>query len=191
MRALLVALSLFFALPASAQVLYKLIDREGRVTYTDKEPKGFDGKVVRIEPPDTASNVVPGARPPEAVKAPPAGAEGMAEGRRRTRDELEKKLRAAQDRAEAARKAMADDSEPRPDEMQVVQRRYPPLASGQSPPRPNCFPSVDPNGAASLICPQQVPQEGYYERRRKLEEDLRAAEEELAAAERAYRRGTD
>lgn len=190
MRALLPVLALLVAFPVPAQVLYKLIAPDGRVTYTDKEPKGFDGKVIRIEP-DTGSNVVPSARPAETATRPAAVPGGIGEDRRKAREDLEKKLRAAQARVEAARKAVAEDGEPRPDEMQTVQRRYPPLQSGQNPPRPNCFASVDPNGAASLICPQIVPQEGYYERRRQLEEALRAAEEELTLAERAYRRGTD
>jgi hypothetical protein len=190
LRSLLVAFVLAAALPATAQVLYKLIDREGRVTYTDKEPKGFDGRVIRIEP-DTDSNVLPSAKPAERATRPSAAPEGIAEGRRKAREDLGRKLRAAEARVEAARKALAEDGEPRPDEMQTVQRRYPPLQSGQNPPRPNCFSSVDPNGKPSLVCPQQVPQEGYYERRRQLEEALRLAEEELAAAEQAYRRGTD
>lgn len=190
MRPLLLLLALLVAFPVPAQVLYKLIAPDGRVTYTDKEPKGFEGKVIRIEP-DTGSNVVPSAKGTETAVRPAAVPGGIGEERRKAREGLEKKLRAAEARLDAARKAMAEDGEPRPDEMQTVQRRYPPLQSGQNPPRPNCFSSVDPNGKASLVCPQQVPQEGYYERRRQLEEALRAAEEELAAAEQAYRRGTD
>lgn len=42
-----------------------------------------------------------------------------------------------------------------------------------------------------LNCPTRVPNDAYYERQKKLEEELKAAEEELAEAERAYRRGTD
>ena len=34
---------------APAQTLYKLIDRNGKVTYSNEEPKNFDGKVIRIE----------------------------------------------------------------------------------------------------------------------------------------------
>lgn len=174
---------------AGAQVLYKLVDPQGRVTYSDREPKNFDGKVIRLEP-DVASNVVPSAK---AGESPAKGAPkpGLAETRRATREDLEKKLRAAQSRYEAARKAKEDGASPAPGEMQVVQRRYAPLAAGQAPPRPNCFPSVDPNGASLLICPMQVPQEAYFDRLKKLDEELARAEEELQLAERAYRRGTD
>lgn len=189
-RALALAWVLALASPAAAQVLYKLTDRQGRVTYADFVPKNFDGTVVRIEP-DASSNVLPSGPAPEAGAASPAPATGVAEDRRRKRDELEKKLRAAQARVEAARKAKELGEEPQPGEMQVVQRRHAPLKRGESPPRPNCFSAVDPNGVASLICPQQVPLDSYYERQRKLDEELRLAEEALAEAERAYRRGTD
>lgn len=188
MRALALALAAAVALPASAQALYKLIDRKGRVTYSDSEPKGFDGTVIRLEP-DTAANVLPGARNdgPGAVKQ---GA-GMAEERRRVREELERKLRAAQARVDAAKKAKDEGREPSNEEWQTIQRRHPPLRSGQSPPNPNCFAVRDANGADVLHCPTRVPQEAYYERQRKLAEELERAEEELALAERAYRRGTD
>ena len=33
-----------FALGASAQTLYKLIDRNGKVTYAEKPPKDFDAE---------------------------------------------------------------------------------------------------------------------------------------------------
>lgn len=187
--ALALALALALSLPAAAQVVYKLTDRKGRVTYSDSAPRDFDGTVERIEP-DTSSNVLPGSRAPDGAKAPAAPA-GVAEGRRQKREELEKRLRAAQARVEAARKAKELGEEPQADEVQVVQRRLPPLKRGEKPPRPNCISSVDPHGAASLICPHTVPGEAYYERRRKADEELRLAEEELAEAERAYRRGTD
>ncbi len=189
-RAFVVAFTLAVAMPAAAQVLYKLTDRQGRVTYSDSVPKNYDGTVQRIEPPDPVSNVLPSGKPPEAQKAP-AAATGMAGDRRQKRDELERRLRAAQARVEAAKKAVELGEEPQPGEMQTVQRRHAPLKRGESPPRPNCFEAVDPNGVASLICPQQVPQDAYYERRRKLDEELRLAERELEEAERAYRRGTD
>ncbi len=189
LQALALALALAVAVPAPAQVLYKLTDRQGRVTYSDSVPKNYDGTVVRIES-DTYSNVLPASRAQEAPAAP-AAPTGVAQDRRQKRDELEKKLRAAQAKVEAARKAVELGEAPQDGEMQTVQRRHPPLKRGESAPRPNCFQSVDPNGFASLICPQQVPRDSYYERRRKLDEELRLAEEELAVAEREYRRGTD
>jgi hypothetical protein len=134
--------------------------------------------------------VIPSKKAAEGAARPDAKP-GMAETRRQSREEFDRKLRAAQARVEAARKAKEDGASPKPEEMQAIQRRYPPLAQGQAPPRPNCFPSVDPNGVASLICPLMVPQDAYFERLAKLDAELKSAEEELHAAEQAYRRGTD
>jgi hypothetical protein len=189
-RALLFALAAAVALPAPAQVLYKLVDRQGRVTYSDSVPKNYEGQVTRIEPPDAVSNVVNSGKQVEA--APKAGSPpGMAETRRRTREELEAKLRAAQAKVEAARKAKAEGGDPQVDEMQTIQHRRAPLASGEQPPNANCFTATDPNGTAFLNCPTRIPDGSYYERQKKLDDDLKRAEEELALAERAYRRGTD
>ena len=38
-----------FAGAAGAETLYKLIDKQGRVTYTQDKPKDFDGQVVPVE----------------------------------------------------------------------------------------------------------------------------------------------
>ena len=188
-RALVLALAAAVAVPAAAQVLYKLTDRQGRVTYSDRAPKDFDGTVVRLEP-DPAANVVPSAKT-EAPSRPANAPSEWAENRRRTRAELEKRLRAAQARVEAAQKARAEGGEPLPEELQTIQRHGPPLKAGQQPPNPNCFVSRFPNGDASLNCPSRVPHDAFYERQKKLDEELASAEEELALAERAYRRGTD
>ena len=45
----LVFAALCAASAASAQTMYKLIDKNGKVTYSNEEPKDFDGKVIRIE----------------------------------------------------------------------------------------------------------------------------------------------
>jgi multidrug resistance efflux pump len=189
LAALLLACGVLLAAPAAAQVLYKLVDKNGRVTYSDREPKGYEGTVTRIEQ-DTAPTSLPPSKPVEAKKRE-SSSPGIAESRRSSREALDKKVREAQAKVDAARKARDEGGDPRADELQTVQHRYPPLRSGEAPPRANCFNAVDPNGAATLNCPTQVPQESYYERRKKLEDAVRDAEAELAAAERAYRRGTD
>lgn len=188
-RACLVALAAAVALPVSAQVLYKLIDRQGRVTYSDRQPKDFDGTVIRIET-DAATNAVPSTKAADTPTRA-GGESAWSEARRRNRDELEQKLRAAQDRAEAARKAKEEGGEPLPEELQTIQHHGAPPKAGEQPPNPNCFASTAPNGTASLNCPSRVPGEAYYERQKKLSDDLAKAEEALTLAERAYRRGTD
>ena len=41
--------ALIAASPGAAQTVYKLIDRNGKVTYSEEPPKDFDGKVIRID----------------------------------------------------------------------------------------------------------------------------------------------
>lgn len=175
--------------PPPAQVLYKLIAKDGKITYSDHAPKNFDGQVIRLEP-DTGSNVIPSNRPPARA---PSATTGSSYGADRTanREALQKALRAAQDKAEAARQAKADGADPGPDEMQMTQRRYAPLKPGQEPPRSNCRNSTDAEGRPFLLCATQVPGDAYYDRQKRLDAELEKALQELADAERAYRRGAD
>ena len=187
--ALVLALAFSGSALAEGQVLYKLIDRKGRVTYVDTEPKNFDGEVIRVET-DNAANLVPGLSPSERSSAAAQAREGPSL-RKEARAELEKRLRAAQEKVEAARRAKAAGEDPQPDEMQTIQKRFPALAQGQAAPGPNCMSLVDPHGTAFLSCPSRVPGEDYYARQKALDDWLKQAEEELVLAERAYRRGTD
>ena len=194
--AALVALQ--FAGLAQAQVLYKWIDADGKVQYSDRPPKDPKGPVTRIEP-DVHPAPVPAAKaPPAPAAAEPAKApavpEEMAVKRRAVRAALEKRLIAARDNLESAKRALADASAPEPDERQVVQQQ---MKAGQggmhglSAKRSNCRPVVDKNGKAGVMCPALLPNEAYFERIAKLEESVRKAEEELEDAERAWRRGVD
>ena len=45
--------------------------------------------------------------------------------------------------------------------------------------------------AAGAVCPALIPNDAYYERQKQLEDAVKKAEEEVAAAEDAYRRGVD
>jgi hypothetical protein len=103
--ALLVAL----AAPVFAQTVYKLIGRDGKVTYSEEPPKDFDGRVIRIDidpnankatlgvpkPAEAPPRVEPGAKPKEAAPQPTAA----------------QKLEAAQGRLDRARKALAHAQE--------------------------------------------------------------------------------
>lgn len=88
-----------FASVATAQTLYKLIDKNGKVTYSEKPPKDFDGKVVpiNIDPNvNTATLPKPGANPPPAARGSTA-AQGTGSS-----------VQAAREKLDAAKKALQD-----------------------------------------------------------------------------------
>lgn len=81
-----------------AQTLYKLIARDGKVTYAQKPPKDFDGKVIRmdIDPKANTATLPEGSRLQERSEASKSAA---------ARDD---QLKAARSRVDAARKALED-----------------------------------------------------------------------------------
>lgn len=186
-----VALAAFVSFGSAAQVLYKWTDKDGRVQYGDQPPKKFDGPVTRIEI-DTKANtrpmkVAPRA-PEETAEETPAEAADPARKRRMARLALESRLVEARARYEGAKKALEDAAAPDVEERQVVQQRFDKMQAGRS----NCRAAgKDANGKNIFNCPALVPNDAYYERIKRLEDAVKAAEDELAAAEQAYRRGTD
>lgn len=73
LRPSLAVLAALVSVGASAQTLYKLVDKNGKVTYTQEEPKGFEGTVTRIEvDPHANKATLPKFTPPAKT---PAGAE--------------------------------------------------------------------------------------------------------------------
>lgn len=182
-------------LPAPAQVLYKWIDAQGKVQYSDQPPKNFKGEVTRIEPdaqPARPAAPVPNPQPAPAreAKAEEKAKDDVATRRRLQRERLAADVARARAKLEAARAALDNAGSPTVDERQVVQQHY---ARGTQPatPRSNCREVTRADGKKGLMCPALVPNEGYYERVRALEADVERAERELEEAERAYRRGVD
>lgn len=154
-RIALLAACFALAATAAAQTLYKLTDRNGKVTYSEKPPKDFDGKVeaLRIDPKaNTATLPKPGAasRPEtESEKilrrpSPGAGAE--------------EKVAAARAKVAAAKKALQDALD-NPKEGEI--ERMGKVGGGTRP----------------------VQSEDYQKRLASLEENVRKAEEELRVAE--------
>ena len=196
--ALAAAAALALSLPLAAQVLYKWIDADGKVQYSDQPPKKHSGPVTRIEPdpapvPDPARKPFV-VQPKPAVAVPKAAtpADDPATMRRATRDGLEKRLVAAREKLDAARKALADTSDPAPEERQVVQQTAKAGGGmhGLSGARSNCRTTND-KGKAVVSCPTMILKEEYFDRVGKLEDAIRVAEQELAEAEQAWRRGVD
>ena len=182
------------ALPAQAQVMYKWIDADGKVQYSDKRPKDFKGPVTLIQ---TDEAPMPPA-PPKAVPVPAAKdaakpPQDLAAKRRATRDDLWARLVGAREKLEGARKALAAGADPEPDERQVIQQEMKAGEGGMhglSKARSNCRPMVK-DGKNIVMCPATLATDAYYERQARLEVAVRQAEEELAAAEEAWRRGVD
>lgn len=190
--ALLLACLALLAAQAEAAALYRLVDRQGKVTYADRIPKGFDGEVTRIElDPDTNAVGTAGARPAAAVAAPAPAATGEINAQRKSRRlELEAALDAARAKLAAAKLALAEGAEPRDGEWQTIQQRFA-AAGTKTGPRPTCMLRKDTGGQDVWICPTRVPGADYFDRQKSLEEAVRLAEAEVEAAENAYRRGVD
>ena len=100
-RATLALVLAFAAASAVAQTLYKLIDKDGKVTYSESPPKNFDGKVIPldIDPTRNTATLPKYTPPPEkpkngALSPPRSNGPGA--------------IAMARERVEAARKALAD-----------------------------------------------------------------------------------
>ncbi len=99
MTALAAAVAWAGATLAGAQTLYKLIDKHGKVTYSESAPKDFDGQVIRID-------VDPKANTATLPKLPPRASVPATNPGGRAPD-----ASAAGEKLEAARKALAQARE--------------------------------------------------------------------------------
>ena len=193
----------FSAASVDAQTLHKWVDKDGKTHYSDKPPKGYPSEIVRIdaEPPPPPAIVVPAPAAPAAPKPKEAAGEkapatDIGSRRKALRESLHERLRAAQLKLDAARKALDEGEDVGDGERQVVQQRHARreatfFTKGSPPPRSNCMSRNGVDGKPIWLCPTVIPGEVYFDRRKALEEAVRKAEEELAAAELAYRRGVD
>jgi hypothetical protein len=195
--------ALLVVLPLQAQLLYKWIDADGKTQYSDHLPKNYKGPVTIIEQ-DIAPTPTPRAPAPAAVapkKAPvvkvdrePDAAPDRATQRRTTRDALGLRLEQARQNLANAQKALEDAASPEPDERQVVrqvQQAGQGGMMGYSKDRSNCSQIIRDGKVVGVMCPAIVPNEAYFDRIAKLEAAVKQAEEEVNAAEQAYRRGVD
>ena len=95
LQAICVVIGLAMAGTASAQstTLYKLVDKNGKVTYVDKPPKDFDGQVTRVD-------VDPKANTATLPKPSAPFSEGISSGRA-----ADARVLAAREKLASARKA--------------------------------------------------------------------------------------
>ena len=212
-RCALLAVVLAFQGASLAQVLYKWTDKDGRVHYGDQPPKNFSGEVTRIVPDDlpavvSGSDGKPAANAKSEAKTEDRGIIEMAAKKRQAREQLEARLSAAREKLAAAR-AARDGATPQDDERQIVQQRVDQANPAPGPgsastggmlgmggmmggaQRSNCTTAQNASGTPVTTCPTPVPSDAYYDRVKKLEDAVKDAEAEVAAAETAYRRGVD
>lgn len=198
--ALLVAAALGAGAAAAQVILYKWVDDQGKTQYSDRAPKGFKGEVTRIETEVEKSTLPPAPPPvspvpaespaaaPTKVETPPAN--DIAAKRRANRARLEAQLTKAREKLAAAKGALEKAQSPEPEERQIVQQRTAGGGMHGMAPRSNC--RVEGSGKnKTLMCPTFIPTPEYHDKVAGLEEDVRKAEDELAEAERAWRRGVD
>jgi hypothetical protein len=99
--------ALLAGVPATAQTVYKLIDKNGKVTYAEQPPKYFEGQVIRID-------IDPNAN--KATLGKPGGDPGQQASRAKAKREAEEaraethaeKLQAAREKLDEARQALDD-----------------------------------------------------------------------------------
>jgi hypothetical protein len=143
------------ALPAAAQTMYKLIGKDGKVTYSESPPKEFDGQVVPIHI-NRKANTMTMPRP-QAGPSPQVTETARTLARPAPGAEVSK-AQAAHDKLEAAKKALQDATDnPREEDVRRVGNK-----GGFTRP---------------------VPTEEYQQRLDALKENVRKAEEELRVAE--------
>jgi hypothetical protein len=163
---LFLAVAMGAGIQAMAQAVYKHVDKDGKVYYSDKPPAKDDPRTKKIDV-DPKRNVIP----PLANKGGEAGGDDQARIDRKieAQNQLLSDLKAAQERLAAAKEALEAGKTPLEDEWMTVRRgttkRGDPITS-------------------------TIPNENYHERVANLERAVAKAEAELAKAETAYRRGT-
>lgn len=181
---------------AGAQAMYRWLDADGQVHYSDHLPKGYNGPFTVLQPdkpatPGMPAPALPAAAPPaQPADAATAPATDIATKRRETRRALEALVEKARDKLAAAKKAREDGDGLNDDEHQIVQRTGRPSQFANVA-RSNCTYSKDANGKPVAMCPSLVPSDAYWQRIKSLDDAVKDAEAELDAAKEAYVRGVD
>lgn len=139
------------------QVVWKLVDKKGKITYADKAPpKGYDGKVTRIEV-DLKANRATLVNVGES--SPPVLLPLTAPELKRVRADAE--AARALENFEEAKKAREEGQEPTPEETQWIGK----VGGGARP----------------------VPTDAYHARIKALDDALKAAEATYERARKAAR----
>ena len=155
--AVIVAAGLFCA-ASSAETLYKLIDKNGKVTYSGEKPREFDGQVIRIDIDPNANTATLEKPPPPATSGEGAPRARRGEGGSPAKVDKEAQLAQARERLERAQQALQDAKDnPREGDLTII------------------------GNAGGGV--RMVPSEAYRQRLEKLESAVRVAREELERVE--------
>ena len=154
----LAAAAALLALEASAEVLYKLIDKNGKVTYSEEKPKDFDGQVIRLDINPNANTATMPKPASGADSGEPTTAPRRKEGdaKKMSSDEL---IAQARERLERAQRALQDARDnPAEGDMRILGNK---------------------GGGVRMI-----PSDEYQKKLDKLEQQVKSAQDELSLAEK-------
>jgi multidrug resistance efflux pump len=157
LKIVLAALAVALAPAAAAETLYKLIDKNGKVTYSESKPKTFDGQVIRIDIDPNANTAT--LEKPQA-KSTGEGTVNRQRGEAKSPAKIDEEARIAQarERLAQAQKALQDAKDnPGEGDLMMVGK----VGGGV----------------------RTIPSEAYQQRLERLEAEVRSAEEDLRRAE--------
>jgi hypothetical protein len=143
--------------PAKVEVIYKLIAKDGKVTYSQDAPKDYAGRVVKLEI-DPRANLAVFPKPNERPQYLQPRALTPQEARRLDTENAKVQ---AQDALDEAKKALKDGQEPLEGELDWMGKK---------------------GGGA-----RPVPTEAYTKRIKALEDAVKQAEENLDRTQKAAR----
>ncbi len=156
----LIALCVVLSCAASAQTVYKEVDKDGKVTYTDKKPDDNSKKTEKVDINTNRNITQPLAKKEEKEEREGSSRSSAKPEQRIARDnDLLEKLTQARENLERAKEALASAQTPADDEW------------------------------INTIRGARIPSEAYYQRVKTFEDAVKKAEEDLASAETAYQRG--
>ena len=142
---------------ASADTLYKLIDKNGKVTYSESKPKTFDGQVIRLDIDPNANTATLEKPQPKAVGEGTVNRQ-RGEGKSPAQMDEEARIAQARERLERAQKALQDAKDnPQDGDMMMVGK----VGGGV----------------------RNIPSDAYQARLDRLEADVQGAQDELKRAQ--------
>jgi hypothetical protein len=168
-NALVLAIVFFAgALGAQTSAVYKHVDKDGKVTYSEKPP-AKDAPKAEEKPANAKKLDMDNERNVIKSYAPKSSADGVGgtrafDKRIERNNTLRAQLEEAQRELDDAKTALEEGKDPQEDEWQTVG-----VAQGR---------------------PARIPSEAYHQRIKALEQAVKNAEEKLKRAETAVRRGT-